>query len=515
MDLPDVIEGENMDAAIKKRLPGLFLLSFSTYIVCVPAAFTQIISFDLMLDLNSFPGNGYAWTFPAFVAGECASMGLCASTLDRYGRKIPYLIGSLMFIASSAACALSTEMMPFILFRGVEGFGAGIIIVTCIAQIFFDVEDPKLRYMANGIMSLGFGGGMLTGIFAGRAVMGVIDWPVAFWIFAILQALVMYPSLEILSNGRKSTLKVNPLAAIIITVWAGLFVFFLQKMYLDWNIDDPMAQMCLGLLVMLFLAFLLIEVRDPESMFHRKVKNAKLTAASLIFIVLLGVIDMGAVGFMVKIAFFTYQMSVMEAAPFFIILVCGAAVTAICISKMIDRTGHLIWLLLSAVLSPIALLSMVFVTEDDPSFLYALHLFVLGLAIGCLVSMLNATIQNRTNEDNNGAMMSFAIMVRTLSLWLGYNFYQLMADLYMKERIGATVDHWNSIMPVQLPSDSSIANLLVTPLNDFIRAIPGLTDEIATFFAEGVGVGFTYGAIAFVVVAVPVALLLVRGEKEI
>jgi hypothetical protein len=276
-----------------------------------------------------------------------------------------------------------------------------------------------------------------------------------------------------------------------------------------------MAQMCLGLLVMLFLAFLLIEVHDPESMFHRKVKNAKLTAASLIFIVLLGVIDMGAVGFMVKIAFFTYQMSVMEAAPFFIILVCGAAVTAICISKMIDRTGHLIWLLLSAVLSPIALLSMVFVTEDDPSFLYALHLFVLGLAIGCLVSMLNATIQNRTNEDNNGAMMSFAIMVRTLSLWLGYNFYQLMADLYMKERIGATVDHWNSIMPVQLPSDSSIANLLVTPLNDFIRAIPGLTDEIATFFAEGVGVGFTYGAIAFVVVAVPVALLLVRGEKEI
>ena len=324
MDLPDVIKGEYMDAAIKKRLPGFFLLSFSTYVVCVPAAFTQIISFDLMLDLNSFPGNGYAWTFPAFVAGECASMGLCASTLDRYGRKIPYLIGSLLFIASSAACALSTEMMPFILFRGVEGFGAGIIIVTCIAQIFFDVEDPKLRYMANGIMSLGFGGGMLTGIFAGRAVMGVIDWPVAFWIFAILQALVMYPSLEILSNGRKSTLKVNPLAAIIITVWAGLFVFFLQKMYLDWSIADPMAQMCLGLLVMLFLAFLLIEVRDPESMFHRKVKNAKLTAVSLVFIVLLGVIDMGAVGFMVKIAFFTYQMSVMEAAPFFIILVCGA-----------------------------------------------------------------------------------------------------------------------------------------------------------------------------------------------
>ncbi len=179
-----------MDAEIKKSLPGLFLLSFSTYIVCVPAAFTQIISLDLMLDLNSFPSNMYAWTFPAFVAGECASMALCAGILDRYGRKKPYLVGSILFIAASIACALSTEMMPFVIFRAIEGFGAGIVIVTCIAQIFFNVRDPEMRYMANGIMSLGFGTGMLTGIFAGRAIMGVIDWPVAFWIFAVFQALV-------------------------------------------------------------------------------------------------------------------------------------------------------------------------------------------------------------------------------------------------------------------------------------------------------------------------------------
>ncbi len=496
-----------MDEETKKRLPGLMLLSFSTFIVCVPAAFTQIISFDLMLDLNSFPGNGYAWTFPAFVAGECAAMGLCACIIDRYGRRIPYLIGSLLFIIFTIICATATEMFVFNVSRFVQGFGAGLIIITCIAQIYFDIKDRKMRYMANGIMSLGFGGGMLFGVFAGTAVINTIGWPVAFWAMAVLQALVTYPSLDVLKNGKKSELKADVPGAILMMVWSGCFVLLLQKIYLGMKITDPLGIAAILFLGVTMLAFIIVEVKNPLSVFHRKVDNGKLVVVSMIFIILLGVIDMGAVGFMVKIAFFTYGMSVAEAAPFFLILVGGAAVTAITISKKIDQTGHFIWLILSAILSPIALVSMLLVTEDDPTFFFAIHLFLLGLAIGCLVSMLNATIQNRTNHDNNGAYISFAILIRTVSLWLGYNFYQHVADLMMIEKIGGTIAHWNSVFPIDLPSDSNLANLLITPLRDVIKMIPGLTDQIATVFSEGVGSGFTIGAILFVIIAVPAALL--------
>ena len=132
-----------MDEAIKKRLPGLFLLSFSTFVVCVPAAFTQIISFDLMLDLNAFPENYYAWTFPMFVSGECAAMGLCACLIDRYGRRNPYLIGSLLFIFGSAACALSSDMPVFIAFRVVQGFGAGLVIIGANVYLSKRIRNGK------------------------------------------------------------------------------------------------------------------------------------------------------------------------------------------------------------------------------------------------------------------------------------------------------------------------------------------------------------------------------------
>lgn len=504
-----------MDEATKKKLPGMMLLSFSTFVVCIPAAFTQILSFNLMFDMNAFPSTDYSWTFPMFVAGECASMGLCAGLIDRYGRKMPYLFGALMFMIASILCAVSTEMGMFIAFRFIQGFGAGIIIVTCIAQIYFDIENQKDRYVVNGIMSLGFGGGMLVGLFVATSVDSSIGWRTAFWILVVLQAIVFYPCLQVLSNGKKSHMKADVLGAVILTIWAAVFVLYLQKVYIDWHFFSIEGMMGLMLVVLIFLVFLLVETRNPDSVFHRKVNDGKLVTASLIFIVLLGAIDMAGVGCMVKIAFFTYQMSVVEAAPFIILLVLAAAITAVTIAEKIDKTGHLPWLLLSAVLSPIALLSMHLVRSDDPAIMLAVHLFLLGLAIGCLISMLNATIQNRTNHDNNGAMMSFAMMIRTVALWLGYNFYTKIADRIMSSEIGETMDHWNAVMPIELPTDSTLANLLITPLQDVIKMIPGLSEKIAQVFSDAVAQGFTITAVVFVVVSVPVSLMLVGRRKRL
>jgi len=500
---------------IKQKLPGLVLLAFSTFISCVPAAFTQVISLDIMLDLNSFPGNQYAWSFPLFVAGECAAMGMCAGIIDRAGRRNPYLLGSILFILATAGCALSPDMTIFNVFRVIQGIGTGIIIVTCIAQIYFDVPDRKERYMANGIMSAGFGFGMLFGLFAGKAMVDTIGWETAFWGMAVLQAIVTYPCMQVLSNGKRSEMKSDILGAVILTIFIGFLVFFIEKLYLDWSMNLKMIVLSLVFLVMLLLLLIVVEMLHPKSMFQRKVENSRLVKVSMVFILILGVFDMAGVGSMVKIALFTYQMTVLEAAPYFIVMVLGAAITAVAISKSIDRTGHLPWLLLSVILSPIALLSMHLVSQDDPTFAFAGHLFLLGLAIGCLVSMLNATIQNRTNENNNGAYMSFAIMARTAALWLGYNFYQSRVDDLMREKLGDIIAYWNQILPVPLPSDSSLANLLLTPLMDVVKMIPGLTDDIAKIYAEGVADGFTYAAIAIVVIGLPTALTLLRRDKTL
>lgn len=303
--------------------------------------------------------------------------------------------------------------------------------------------------------------------------------------------------------------------AIVLSIWVLALVLFLQKLMNDWTVTEPASLGGIAVIIALLVLFFVVEVVNPHSVLHRKVHKGNLMAASMIFIVILGVIDMAAVGCMVKIALFTYRMSVLEAAPYFTVLVLGAAITAITLSKKIDKTGHLPWLLLSAVLSPVALLSMLLVRYDDPSYMFAVHLFLLGLANGCLISMLNATIQNRTNKDNNGAYISFAIMYRTAALWLGYNFYTYITNIYMTKEIGGTVSFWNSVLPVELPMDSNIANYTVTPMKYVLETLPGLDMDISTIFADGAAVALVVGAAIFTLIAIPVAVFMVGREKHV
>ena len=57
-----------------------------------------------------------------------------------------------------------------------------------------------------------------------------------------------------------------------------------------------------------------------------------------------------------------------------------------------------------------------------------------------------------------------------------------------------------------------MASLLLTPLGDFVRLVPGLSEKIASAFAEGVGLTLTGGAIVFVIVAIPMIILAGRRK---
>ncbi len=495
---------------------GLALLSLSTFVVCLSATCTNVIAFDLKLDLDSLLGNDFQWTFPAFVCGECAAMGFCAGFLDRYGRRTPFMLGTALFLLGCILCATSENMPFFCIARFVQGVGAGAVIVTGVAQIYYNIRIPHKRYLGNGLLSLGFGAGMVFGIFIGRAAIDYgFGWRSLMWMFLILQALLAYPCAKALENGRNSEMRPDVAGGVILALLLGFLVYYLEKIYLDWRMESVGAKAGLALLILLCVAFAYAEVRNPESVARRALDDSRLMVASLVMIVLLGMIDMGAVGWMAKVALFTYHLSVLEVLGPFTVLILGAVCTAVPASKTIHRTGHTFWFVLSAILSPVALLSISFIRYGDAVIFLSLHMFLIGLAIGCLVSLINGTIQNRVTVDNNGAYMSFAIATRTAALWVGYNVYQAFTDAHMVSQMGPTMDFWNSVLGVGLPCNGMLPCILVTPLADVLKVIPGLTARIADVFAEGVANGCAVLGILFAVVAIPVSVILVGRRKTL
>jgi len=95
---------------------GMFLAALDSTIVAT--AMPTVIA-----DLHGI--DHYAWVFTAYLLAEIASIPLWGRLADMYGRKRIFLLGMIIFLVGSALCGTSTSMLELILFRAMQGVGAG------------------------------------------------------------------------------------------------------------------------------------------------------------------------------------------------------------------------------------------------------------------------------------------------------------------------------------------------------------------------------------------------------
>src|SRR3954451_7673509 len=67
----------------------------------------------------------YSWVFTAYLVTSTTSVPIYARLADTHGRKPVILFGLTVFVVGSALCGFSTSMEQLILFRALQGLGAG------------------------------------------------------------------------------------------------------------------------------------------------------------------------------------------------------------------------------------------------------------------------------------------------------------------------------------------------------------------------------------------------------
>ncbi|MHB8718583.1 MAG: MDR family MFS transporter [Candidatus Dormibacteria bacterium] len=151
---------------------GLFLAALDQTIV--GTALPRIVT-----DLRG--NNLYTWVVTVYLLSSTVTVPIYGKLSDVYGRRPLLLIGVSLFLAGSALSGLSQSMTQLIIFRGIQGLGAGAIFPIALAVIG-DLFSPAERGRYQGLFGAVFGLSFIIGPFLGGVLTDNLSWH---WIFYV------------------------------------------------------------------------------------------------------------------------------------------------------------------------------------------------------------------------------------------------------------------------------------------------------------------------------------------
>ncbi|MEO5918896.1 MAG: MFS transporter, partial [Candidatus Limnocylindrales bacterium] len=153
-------------------LLGLFLVALDQTIVgtALPRIVTDLGGNDL-----------YTWVVTIYLLTSTITVPFYGKLSDIYGRRPMLMIGISLFMVGSALSGLSQEMWQLILFRGIQGLGAGALFPIALAVIG-DLFSPAERGKYQGLFGAVFGISFLIGPGLGGFLTDNVSWH---WIFFV------------------------------------------------------------------------------------------------------------------------------------------------------------------------------------------------------------------------------------------------------------------------------------------------------------------------------------------
>ncbi|HET8785536.1 MAG TPA: MDR family MFS transporter, partial [Candidatus Limnocylindrales bacterium] len=337
---------------------GLFLGALDQTIVgpALPTIVTQLSGNDY-----------YVWAVTIYLLTSTITVPFWGKLSDVYGRKPIFMIGIVIFLIGSALSGLSQNMAMLILFRGIQGIGAGSLFPVALA-IIGDLFSPQERGKYQGLFGAVFGIAFVAGPLVGGWLTENVGWH---WIFYVnipigLIALVVIQRLLPTVKNARATRNFDVIGGAIFTVAISfLLVGLTNKQFGEWT--DPTVGGFILVGIIGSLIFLVAESRAKEPIVPLDLWRGRTYSASMVSTFFASFAFFGAIVFLPRwfqvVEGYSPTDSGLAALP----LVIGLIGSSIASGVIVARTGHYKWLLVGAIsVMAFATVLMTQLTKDTP-----------------------------------------------------------------------------------------------------------------------------------------------------
>jgi len=423
---------------------GLFLGALDQTIVgpALPTIVTQLSGNDY-----------YVWAVTIYLLTSTISVPFWGKSSDIYGRKPIFMLGIVIFLIGSALSGLSQNMGMLILFRGIQGIGAGSLFPVALAVIG-DLFTPQERGRYQGLFGAVFGVAFVVGPLVGGFLTENISWHWIFYVnipIGIVSLVVIQRLLPTVKNAR-ATKNFDILGGAIFTVAITLILLGLTNKGLvdsatnqlnDWTAPAVGGLILAGLVGLVL--FVLAEARAKEPIIPLGLFRIRTYTSSMIATFFAAFAFFGAVVFLPRWFQFVHGFSPTYSGLAVLPLMVGLIFSSVLSGFYVSRTGKYKWLTVGAiVLMGISTLLMTQLTATTPLPIVWFWMFLAGLGVGPTFAVFTIIVQNAVPFHELGVATSNLTFVRPIGgsvslAFVGTIFATSLTDEVPKQMVAAGV----------------------------------------------------------------------------
>ncbi|HET8581306.1 MAG TPA: MDR family MFS transporter [Candidatus Paceibacterota bacterium] len=434
-----------------------------------------------------------SWVVTAYLITSAVVTPLYGKLSDIFGRKRMLMLAVVIFLIGSVLSGISQSMLELILFRGIQGIGAGGLMTMVFATIG-DIVTPRERGRYQGYIGAVFGVSSVIGPLLGGFLTDSVSWR---WIFYInvplgllaLAAIALRLNVHVAKRDHAIDylgalfLSISIVCLLLVAVWGGTTYPWSSQLILS-----------LGALGVLFAGeFVWWETRAKEPLLPLSLFRNSIFSVSSILSFVSGLSMFAAIIYLPEYLQAVRGYSATASGLLMVPLVVGILTASITSGRLISSSGkYRIFPLVGTLTTALGLFLMSGISVDTPIWLLSVWMIIIGAGIGMFMQVMTLSVQNAVDQRDLGTATATVTFFRSIGSSFGTSIFGAVLVSRFAAHIVGTV-------PAGAGIDSSIAS----NLSALAQLPPALAQPVFVAFTRAFDDLFLYAApamlLAFVV----------------